>query len=179
MRDQARRERFEAIAAHVYEPVQRYVARRAPALADDVLVETLTVVWRRVDDVPTADALPWCYGVARRCIANARRSQQRQHNLVVKLAGQPPSTNEPDAVADPRLDEALGRLSDADRELVRLWAWEGLEPREIAISLDTTPNAISIRLHRLRRRLADELGKDHTPAGHQMGAGHGTGEEAS
>jgi len=29
------------------------------------------------------------------------------------------------------LDLALGRLSPDDRELVRLWAWERLAPREI------------------------------------------------
>ena len=86
----------------------------------------------------------------------------------------------PGGGAGEHLDAALARLSDADRELVHLWAWEGLEPREIAVVLDSTPNAISIRLHRVRRRLADDLTsvatssrKDPRPAGHEQGTRHG------
>jgi RNA polymerase sigma-70 factor (ECF subfamily) len=179
LRDQSRRERFEAVAARVYEPLQRYVARRAdPSMADDVVIETLTVLWRRLDDIPGDDPLPWSYGIARRCLANARRSTRRHEQLVVRLASQPVDPGGVASDGDPELDAALARLSDADRELVRLWAWEGLEPREIAVALDSTPNAISIRLHRLRRRLADELRKDRTGAGHEMGERYGRGEEA-
>jgi RNA polymerase sigma-70 factor (ECF subfamily) len=179
LRDEHRRQRFEAVAARVYEPLQRYIARRADAAsADDILVEALTVLWRRLDDIPGDDPLPWSYGVARRCVANARRSDRRQQQLVVRLASQPIAVGDVAIDLDPELDEALARLSDADRELVRLWAWEGLEPREIAVALDSTPNAISIRLHRLKRRLADELRKDRTGAGHEMGERHGRGEEA-
>ncbi|MBI5088240.1 MAG: sigma-70 family RNA polymerase sigma factor, partial [Actinobacteria bacterium] len=167
--------------------LQRYIARRAdPSVADDVLVDTLTVLWRRLDDVPADDPLPWSYGVARRSVANARRSGHRQQQLVVRLASQPAHAIDAgpgdDPASDGELEAALARLSDADRELVRLWAWEGLEPREIAVALDSTANAISIRLHRLRRRLADELrrddGKDRMGAGHEMGERHGRGEEA-
>ncbi|MGE3587841.1 MAG: RNA polymerase sigma factor [Ilumatobacteraceae bacterium] len=179
LRDQDRRQRFEAVAARVYEPLQRYIARRAdPSNADDVLVETLTVLWRRLDDLPADDPLPWSYGVARRCVANAHRSGRRQQQLVVRLASQPAHVGDVALDGDPELDVALARLSDADRELVRLWAWEGLEPREIAVALDSTPNAISIRLHRVRKRLADELRKDPMGAGHEMGERHGRGEEA-
>ena len=51
-------------AAEVYEPLQRYLRRRAHADdAADALADTLLVVWRRLDDVPD-DPLPWCYGAA-------------------------------------------------------------------------------------------------------------------
>jgi RNA polymerase sigma-70 factor (ECF subfamily) len=178
--DDDRRLRFERLAGVVYEPLQRYIRRRAdPAIVDDALSDTLVVLWRRLDDVPMAEPLPWCYGVARRCLANARRSSQRQERLVARLAADPaptmvdrtdPSSN------DDELHQALARLSDADRELVRLWAWEGLEPREIAVAVDSTPNAISIRLYRVRRRLADELGKDPTTAGHDTSTRHADDE---
>ena len=53
------------------------------------------------------------------------------------------------------------------REVLRLWAWEELAPREIAVVLGTTPNAVSIRLHRAKARLRDELArKDPARAGH-------------
>jgi RNA polymerase sigma-70 factor (ECF subfamily) len=37
------------------------------------LAETFLVAWRRLDDVPD-DPLPWLYRVARRVLANQRRS---------------------------------------------------------------------------------------------------------
>ncbi len=46
------------------EAVRAYAWRRAPGLADDVVAETFLVAWRRLDDVPADDALPWLIGVA-------------------------------------------------------------------------------------------------------------------
>ena len=176
MIDDDRRLRFERLAEVVYEPLQRYIRRRADAsLVDDALADTMVVLWRRLDDVPVAEPLPWCYGVARRCLANARRSGQRQDRLVARLAADPSPSIVDDRNAANRDDEvhaALALLSDADQELMRLWAWEGLEPREIAVAVDSTPNAISIRLYRVRRRLADELGKDRAAAGHDTSTHH-------
>src|SRR4029450_2647016 len=59
-------------------PVVRAYARRraAPDAAQDVVADTFLVAWRRLEDVPE-DALPWLYGVARRVLANQRRSAAR------------------------------------------------------------------------------------------------------
>ena len=57
----------------------------------------------------------------------------------------------------PELGDALGSLSVDDQELLRLWAWEQLGPGEIAVVLDITPNAASIRIHRATRRLRERL----------------------
>jgi RNA polymerase sigma-70 factor, ECF subfamily len=163
-----RRARFELLAGEVYEPVQRFLLRRCdPATADDVLGDTLLVVWRRLDDVPADGALPWVYGVARGCLANARRSAARQQRLVLRLAREP--AQPPDVDVDPDLAEALAALPDADRELLRLWAWEQLAPREIAVALGIGANAATIRLHRAKKRLRAELTgrKDRGPAGHE------------
>jgi RNA polymerase sigma-70 factor (ECF subfamily) len=101
--------------------------------------------------------VPWSYGVARRVLANSRRGDVRRLRLVERLAQQPaapPVVVPPDgSERDDALDEALGRLDAPDHEVLRLWAWEGLEPREIAVVLETTPNAASIRLHRAKGRL--------------------------
>ena len=65
------RARFEELAGAVVEPLRRFLVRRTDAAtADDVLAETLLVCWRRLDEVPDP-ALPWTYGVARHCLANA------------------------------------------------------------------------------------------------------------
>jgi RNA polymerase sigma-70 factor (ECF subfamily) len=167
-----RRARFEAIAGEVYEPLQRYLARRAtPDDAADVLADTLLVVWRRLDEVPD-EALPWSYGVARRCLANHRRGAVRRLRLVERAertADDAPTADPQAAVerSDPELLDAIGGLTESEREVVHLWAWERLEPREIAAVLDTTPNAVSVALTRAKRKLAERLDRqDRSGDGH-------------
>lgn len=160
--------RFEDVAAEVWLPLQRYLRRRTDAAtADDVLGDVLLVMWRRRLDIPVGAELPWCYGVARGCLANARRGADRRLRLVQRLVAEPA----PAGSDDPDLDAALARLPDRDRELLRLWAWEGLAPREIALVLGITPNAASIRLHRAKEALRKDLGAP----GHK---GSRQGEEA-
>jgi RNA polymerase sigma-70 factor, ECF subfamily len=164
--DAARRRRFEALVADTYEPLQRYLSRRSdPATADDVLGDVLLVLWRRLDDVPPDAALAWAYGVARGCLTNNRRSAVRQERVVLRLARErTPGESEPDEA----LDEAMRALPEADRELLRLWAWEQLAPREIALTLGVSANAVSIRLHRAKQKLKELLQarKDGDDAGH-------------
>jgi RNA polymerase sigma-70 factor, ECF subfamily len=162
----AARQRFEQLVELVYEPLQRFLLRRTdPATADDVLGDVLLVLWRRLDDVPGDSPLPWAYGVARKCLANSRRSAARQEQLVRRVAVQRPPTDD----GDDRLAEALDRLPEDDRELLRLWAWEQLPPREIATVLGVSANAAAIRLHRAKRRLKGLLtdGKEGRSAGHE------------
>jgi RNA polymerase sigma-70 factor, ECF subfamily len=159
--DIERRIRFEAVAGEVYEPLQRYLRRRAPIDdAEEAFGDALLTIWRRIDDVPCEAVLPWCYGVAKRALANRRRATGRRLRLADRLAAEPPSPHagDPsDCVEFADIQAALEHLDDADREVLELWAWEELEPREIAAVLDTTANAISLRLQRAKRRLANEM----------------------
>ncbi|XUL94214.1 RNA polymerase sigma factor [Streptomyces galilaeus] len=176
-----RRARFEGLARVVVEPLHRYLLRRASTeTAEDVLSETLLVLWRRLDDVPGLgddvtpdpdDVLPWCYGVARGCLANARRADGRRLRLVERLIRTQQRAPE-EAAEHSELHAALASLGAADREVVRLWAWEGLAPRQIAEATGSTPNAVSIRLHRAKARLAAELGrKNGARPGHKSDEG--------
>jgi RNA polymerase sigma-70 factor (ECF subfamily) len=176
--DALRRAQFEELARRVWVPLHQYARRRAaPADADDVVSETLAVLWRRFADVPAGAELPWAYQVARRCLANHRRGEHRRRSLADRVRREPSypvAADHPLAggVLDATLDRALATLSADDREIVRLWAWEQLEPREIAVVLDVSANTASARLSRARRKLADFLGAGHDDAG----AGHMTGE---
>lgn len=173
--ESARRERFERVAASVFDPLQRYLRRRARLHdADEVLSDVLLVIWRRLEDVPDDRPLPWCYGIARRALANHRRGERRRLHLLQRLSTEPaPHSPDPsDRHADPDLADALARLTASDREVLTLWAWEELESREIAVVLEITPNAASLRLSRARKRLATLL------TGQELGdAGHNPGEE--
>jgi RNA polymerase sigma-70 factor, ECF subfamily len=163
------RERFEALAAQVVEPVRRFLARRTdPDTAEDVLAETLLVCWRRLDQVPE-HALPWVYGVARNCLANIQRGDRRQVRLAARITVvDPPQEVEREAEpTDERVKAALDAMRSDEADLLRLWAWEQLGPGEIAEVLGITPNAVSIRLHRARGKFTEELRKIDGGAGHE------------
>jgi RNA polymerase sigma-70 factor (ECF subfamily) len=79
-----RTSRFEGLFREHYPAVRAYVSRRAPyELAQDVIAETFLIAWRRFDDLPS-DPLPWLYGVARRLLANQRRSAGRGEEAGVR-----------------------------------------------------------------------------------------------
>lgn len=169
MKRDGRRARFEAVAPAVIDAVRRYLARRTdPATADDVLSETLLICWRRLEEMP-AENLPWAYGVARRCLANAERGRRRQARLAARIAAVDPPRSVVDGPEPPdgELAAALSRLREEDAELLRLWAWEDLAPAQIAAVLGISANAASIRLHRVKQRLREQLGKSGPPAGHE------------
>ena len=165
-----RRERFERIAPAVIDAVRRYLARRTDsATADDVLSETLLICWRRLDEMP-GEHLPWAYGVARNCLANADRGRRRQARLAARVALLDPP---PEAVAEtaspgPDLTAALAAMRPEDAELLRLWAWEDLTPTQIAVVLGVSANAATIRLHRAKQRLrkvVDRAGHEESTEG--------------
>jgi RNA polymerase sigma-70 factor (ECF subfamily) len=165
----SRRDRFEEVAPSLIEPLRRFLARRTdPATADDVLAETLLVCWRRAEDL-LDEPLPWAYGVARNCLHNAERSARRQQRLAARIATVDPPPEEAPTPDEPDDDlaAALAALRPDDAELLRLWAWEQLTPAEIAVVLDITSNAASIRLHRAREKLKVQLRKVAAAAGHE------------
>jgi len=161
--------------AHLYEAhagrLAAYALRRTSAAdAGDVVAETFLVAWRRHDEIPDEpESLPWLYGVARKVLANQHRSSDRRGRLHDRLATQfVDATAEASADASRvedserfgRVASALDRLSDDDAELLRLTAWEGLTPAEIAAVMDLQPNAVRQRLHRARKRLRGHLSVD-------------------
>jgi RNA polymerase sigma-70 factor (ECF subfamily) len=148
-----------------YERVYAYALRRADrADAEDVVAETYAVAWRRFEMVPS-DPLPWLYAVARRALANSRRSGRRRIRLAKRIASEtPPSwTVEPDP--GERLEDsvvmrsALRALRKADREMLMLVAWEGLDGERASIALGISRQAFAVRLHRARNRLEAEVAR--------------------
>lgn len=168
----ADRRAFEELFAEVFEPVRRYLARRTDeATADDVAAETMLVLWRRPAEVPADARTAWAIGVARLQLQNAQRSHRRQDRLVARIITvDPPSETAPDPDTDgnDRVARAIAGLRDNDAELIRLWAWEELTVTEIAQVLSLSPNAVSVRLHRAKKQLADRLQMDD-PTRHDGG----------
>jgi RNA polymerase sigma-70 factor (ECF subfamily) len=190
--DPEREKRFRSLAELVVEPVRRYLMRRTdPATAAEVLNETLLVCWRRLDEVRESldgsayDPVPWAIVVARNLLANAQRAERRRNRLVGKIiALDPPASVLDDAPPDETgaadtVVDALARLRSADAELLRLWAWDGLESPELATVLGISANAAAIRLHRAKARLRAELLTPPSLVKSAHAAGHVEAEEGS
>jgi RNA polymerase sigma-70 factor (ECF subfamily) len=151
---------FEALYTRYAGAVRGYAMRRCdPETADDVVADVFLVAWRRRDELPE-EPLPWLLGTARHVLTNHARGNSRRGRLLDRLAAEPRPTVMPAAADEPesaRLQAALASLSERDRELLLLMAWEGLELRQAAEVLDVRPNTLAVRFHRARRRLSDAL----------------------
>lgn len=154
--------RFEALFSAHQRPVLAYAMRRTQAFVDaeDIVAETFTIAWRKIDSVPVAEPLPWLYAVARRVLSNHRRGLGRQERLAALLRVDDVAT--PERAGEDRdgpASAALASLSPADQEILRLVAWEELGNQQIAAVLGITPNAVAIRLFRARARFTDALAR--------------------
>ena len=164
--DQAR---FEALYRASYGAVLRFAARRTDrATAEEVAAETFAVAWRLLDGIPDRDPLPWLYVVARNELANRRRAAASDREkaasagALLEQRGRDPA----DALAErDSVLRAFARLSEPDRQALRLVAWENLSHAAAARVAGTTRLAFAMRVSRARRRLAAALADaDRDPA---------------
>src|ERR1700722_10627997 len=98
-------DRFARLVHEHSSAVGNYLRRRLYPLSlsdlDDLVEETLIVVWRRIDSVPSDAELPWMLGVARNVLRNARRSKNRRSSFEATLS--PPkneASTEDSVIAD-------------------------------------------------------------------------------
>jgi RNA polymerase sigma-70 factor (ECF subfamily) len=153
---QERRARLEQLFDRHAADVRAYALRRIDAeTAADVVMDVFVVACRRLEDVP-ADPLPWLLACARRVLANQRRAARRAEALHDRMA-QALGRRGHDGAAAARLAAALDQLSESDREIVLLAAWEGLTPGQIGRVVGCSRGAAAVRLHRARRRLETAL----------------------
>lgn len=168
---ETREDRFRRLYLETYWDLLAYSMRRVPeSVAQDVVAETFLVLWRRLDDVPDCEALPWLYGVAGNIVMNQRRSWRRLERLRTRLLAlpRPRRSGEDDDTGDREISavlDALRQLKDDEREVLLLSVWEGLTNEQIASAEGCSANAVAIRLHRARKRLEHLLAKGSRSAG--------------
>jgi RNA polymerase sigma-70 factor (ECF subfamily) len=155
---------FEQLFCDTRTDLLAYILRRSQSAEDaaDVLGETYLIAWQKLDAIPTGErARLWLFGVARNLLLKGASRRGSRHALVERLAAELRSTQPPYApVEDERsaaLNAALASLSERDREIVMLTAWEGLAPKQIAAVLGAPVNVVRVRLHRARTRLKRKL----------------------
>lgn len=128
--------------------------------AADALSETLVVIWRRQRSLP-ADVegrRRYAFGVARNVLAAARRGRVKHREIADALRAElAVSTPAP---VDTELHDALAELSERDREIVLLVAWEGFGVAEAGAVLGLKPDAARARYSRARARLRERLSQE-------------------
>jgi RNA polymerase sigma-70 factor (ECF subfamily) len=157
-------EQFTTVYREHYRQVYAYaVARAGRQLADEVVADTFLVAWRRFAVLPQATPLPWLLGVARNIVRERFRAEVRRREIAAELqawAGEDEllAADVADGVAErAAVLTALAALSEEDRELLTLVAWQGLPPRQAAQVVGCSTATYFVRLHRARRRLQNAL----------------------
>jgi serine/threonine-protein kinase RsbT len=143
--------------------IRRVVAARVrnPAQVDDIVQETLSRVMAARSRVERDTLAPYAVATARNLIASAAQREQRARQLAHLLAepgeGEPRPEDEAVRRADAALvNAALGRLPEADRELLLAHEVEGRDTAALAADRRSTPGAVAARLARTRARLRIE-----------------------
>jgi GDPmannose 4,6-dehydratase len=151
---------FENFYAAHRHAVTGYVRRRVGGVdAGDIIAQVFSLAWRRFDTIPAPpeDRL-WLFGVARRMVADHRRSTLRRWRLHQRLAGTPNGTvplPESFELLEAQVEAAMADLRPGERDVLRLVIWEGLSHAEAASRLGCSPNAVEVRYRRARARFRD------------------------
>ena len=108
--------------------------------------------------------MPWLYGIAGNLVRNERRAHERRLRALARLAGRRSLGIDPLLDVASRLDadrtlEALGAallaLSEPEREVLLLVAWEQMSPAEVASVLGVPSATVRTRLFRARQSIRD------------------------
>jgi RNA polymerase sigma-70 factor (ECF subfamily) len=151
----AAEDRFRSVFAHLG-AVTAYARRRGSADPAGIAAEAMTIAWRRLEDVPLDDSLPWLLATARNLVwSEARRAARVAPVDAHADHVEPPAVFE----LDPELAQALQALAPLDREALLLIAWEELTPAQAAAALGVSAATFRVRLLRARRRVRALLGR--------------------
>jgi RNA polymerase sigma-70 factor, ECF subfamily len=144
-----------------YPKVLAYARRRLrPEVSDDAVADAFLSAWINLDRKPD-DALLWLYGLARGAVSHHRRRIERIEHLGLRSASLLPTPSSPDHAESAGWQEpfnaAFAHLTESEREVLRITAWEGLDASEGAVVLSCSVSAFKVRLHRARRHLRQLL----------------------
>jgi len=148
------KEWFSQLFAEYNRHIARYVYRRTtPQDVEDLVADTFATAWRKRAEIPAGFELQWLYRTANFLLANHNR---KQRPLLLESFPEIATDQDPAAVfvEDEALRKAFYALSERDRRILLLAAWEGLNPAEIAEVEGISAGAAAVALSRARARFA-------------------------
>ncbi|MFE6287941.1 RNA polymerase sigma factor [Streptomyces sp. NPDC057877] len=158
-------ELFDAYARSVYNHAYRLTGEWSTA--EDVVSLTFLEAWRlraKLDE-EGGSPRPWLLGIATNVTRNTRRAARRHAAAVARLPRGETVRDFADEV-DGRIDDAaqlavvrtaLARLRRAEREVLALCVWDGLDYTAAAEALGVPVGTVRSRLSRARTKLAKHM----------------------
>jgi RNA polymerase sigma-70 factor (ECF subfamily) len=142
-----------------------YTLVHDPAVAEEVLVDTMTAVWRGAGSFAhTSRVSTWIFGIARHKALDAlRRSTRNQQHVSLDQAPDLPYRG--DCAEDQvhctqvtvLIKHALALLSKEHQEVLRLTYYEELPYQEVAILLSIPTNTVKSRVFYAKQQLKKHL----------------------
>lgn len=161
-------------------PLHRYLARRVgEQAADDLVAEVFLTAWaqRTRYDPRRASARSWLYGIATNLLRRHVRQEVRHLRAAARMSNRTAAeqAESHDGRVAERVDAAmrarqlagaLAELAPADRDVLLLVSWAGLDTTEVAEALGIPVGTVRSRLHRIRRGLRAGHRAARTEDGH-------------
>jgi RNA polymerase sigma factor (sigma-70 family) len=135
---------------------------RRPQLVEEVLNDTMMVVWDKIGDFQGASKLStWMFGIAYRQGLNALRRLDEpvedDRSAALESHEATPEQSAGETRSSKALAEAIDALSPAHRAVVNLTYFQDIGYREIAEILDCPVDTVKTRMFHARRHLKQSL----------------------
>ena len=156
---------YERYERRVYNYIRTFL--RQPTLAEEVMIDTMTAVWRGARGFTHASKVStWIFGIARHKALDAVRKSSSRPDPV-SLDKTPELIDDdldPSAIAEysgnaQLMLRAMARLSQDHREVLRLAFYEDLPYEEIAALLSIPDNTVKTRVFYAKQQLKRQLQK--------------------
>ena len=143
------------------ETFRRYLPKVSKFLAyrvhrndvEDLAAEIFLIAWKKRASCPKGSELPWLYRISGFVLANHRRKSLRNQSFQLFDTDLTVPAAEDVFLADQVLRTAWMRLEKKEQSILALAALEDLKPAEIGVVLGLSTNAVSIKLHRARKKI--------------------------
>ena len=128
--------------------------------AEDLTSETFIRAWVRRDRIRTETLKGYLFTIARNLFLNQRMMTAKREELSHSLPDDRPNPMRRVAARMDldRVTAAMTRLPETDRMALVLRTEHGLSYSEIARVIEISEGGARVKVHRVRRRLLDELG---------------------
>ena len=173
------RDRAGETYERIREKLLRFFEWRGADCPEDLVDRTFDRVGKRLEGgekIRESDPAAYFYGVARNILREHWSEQRRESSFLSRLAEQARPEDDPEFEKRfRRLETCLEAMSSTDRDLLLgYYVGRGIEKienrRRIAAKLGVPPNALRIRMFRLRARLEECVGRGLSAAAGRNGS---------
>ena len=148
---------FELLVDRYQQKVFRlaYSIMRDSASAEDVTQDAFVKMWQVLPEYDgRAAPSTWLYTIARNTALSALRAATHRRTVSLDCSYEVPAPSV-EMVAQLEAEQLVGRLPEAEQQVVRLFYLQERNVDEVAQMLELPIGTVKSHLHRARRRLAE------------------------